>query len=68
MSNVGFRAVLTLKNLRELRFACTSTAVGIEGAKFGEVSTLSVTQDWLEQTEVAAEAAVAEAAGLQPDQ
>lgn len=49
MSNVGFRAVLTLKNLRELRFACTSTAVGIEGAKFGEVSTLSVTQDWLEQ-------------------
>jgi internalin A len=49
MSNMGFRAVLTLKNLRELRFACTSTAVGIEGAKFGEVSTLSVTQDWLEQ-------------------
>jgi hypothetical protein len=49
MSRVGFNAVLALKNLRELRFACTSTAVGIEGAKFGEVSTLSVTQEWLEQ-------------------
>ncbi len=49
MSNLGLRAVLTLKNLRELRFACTSTAVGIEGSKFGEVSTLSVTEEWLEQ-------------------
>lgn len=49
MSDVGLQPVLTLKNLRELRFACTSTAVGIEGAKFGEVSTLSVTQKWLEQ-------------------
>ena len=49
MSNVGLGAVLTLKNLHELRFACTSTAVGIEGSKFGEVSTLSVTPEWLEQ-------------------
>jgi hypothetical protein len=49
MTNLGLSAVLTLKNLRELRFACTSTAVGIEGAKFGEVSTLSVTKAWLEQ-------------------
>ncbi|HUO33342.1 MAG TPA: hypothetical protein VMU80_29280, partial [Bryobacteraceae bacterium] len=49
MSNTGLAAVLTLKNLRELRFACVSTSVGIEGAKLGEVSTLSVTQEWLEQ-------------------
>jgi internalin A len=49
MTNLGLSAVLTLKNLRELRFACTSTTVGIEGAKFGEVSTLSVTGEWLEQ-------------------
>jgi Leucine-rich repeat (LRR) protein len=49
MSNTGLQAVLTLKNLRELRFSCVSTAVGIEGAKYGEVSTLSVTQGWLEQ-------------------
>lgn len=49
MSNTGLQAVLTLKNLRELRFSCVSTAVGIEGAKYGEVSTLSVTQKWLEQ-------------------
>jgi internalin A len=49
MSEVGLQAVLTLKNLHELRFGCTSTAVGIEGAKFGEISTLSVTQKWLEQ-------------------
>src|SRR5450631_2739790 len=49
MSNPGLQAVLTLKNLRELRFSCLSTAVGVEGAKLGEVSTLSVTQKWLEQ-------------------
>jgi hypothetical protein len=49
MSNVGLQAVITLKNLRELRFSCTSTSVGIEGNKLGEVSTLSVTQKWLEQ-------------------
>lgn len=49
MSNVGLQALLTLKNLRDLRFACTSTTVGIEGAKLGEVSTLSITGKWLEQ-------------------
>jgi internalin A len=49
MSNTGLQAVLTLRNLRELRFSCVSTSVGIEGAKLGEVSTLSVTQQWLEQ-------------------
>ena len=49
MSNVGLQAVLSLKNLRELRFSCVSTAVGVEGTKLGEVSTLSVTEKWLEQ-------------------
>jgi len=49
MSNVGLQAVLTLKNLRELRFSCVSTAVGVEGTKLGEVSTLSVTEKSLEQ-------------------
>src|ERR1700758_87762 len=49
MSKTGLQAVLTLKKLRELRFSCVSTSVGIEGAKMGEVSTLSVTQKWLEQ-------------------
>ncbi|MGA7410504.1 MAG: hypothetical protein WBW33_08460 [Bryobacteraceae bacterium] len=49
MSDVGLQAVLTLKNLHELRLACTSTTVGIEGAKLGEVSTLSVTEKWLDQ-------------------
>jgi internalin A len=51
MSDVGLQAVLSLKNLQELRFGCTSTTVGIEGAKLGEVSTLSVTGKWLEQME-----------------
>ena len=49
MSDTGLQALLTLKNLRELRFACVSTSVGIEGTNLGEVSTLSVTQTWLEQ-------------------
>ena len=49
MSDTGLEAVLTLKELRELRFGCTSIGVGIEGAKFGEVSLLSVTPKWLER-------------------
>ncbi len=51
MSNTGLDAVLTLKNLRELRFMCTSIGVGIEGAKFGEVSMLAVTPEWLGKIE-----------------
>jgi hypothetical protein len=49
MSDAGLDAVLALKDLRELRFMCTSIGVGIEGTKFGEVSMLSVTPKWLEQ-------------------
>jgi Leucine-rich repeat (LRR) protein len=49
ISNTGLQAILTLKNLRELRFSCTSTSVGIEGKKLGEISTLSITGKWLEQ-------------------
>jgi Leucine-rich repeat (LRR) protein len=49
MSEVGLDAVLSLKDLRELRFGCTSIGVGIEGAKFAEVSAMSVTPAWLEK-------------------
>jgi hypothetical protein len=49
MSDVGLDAILTLKDLRELRFGCTSIGVGIEGAKFTDVSAMSVTDRWLEK-------------------
>jgi internalin A len=49
MSEQGLGAVLTLRNLKELRFGCTSIGVGIEGTKLAEVSVLSVTPKWLEQ-------------------
>ncbi|MDQ6707410.1 MAG: hypothetical protein M3Z85_15710 [Acidobacteriota bacterium] len=49
MSDSGLEAVLSLKELRELRFGCSSIGVGIEGAKFAEVSLLSVTPKWLER-------------------
>lgn len=49
MSDPGLEAVLSLKNLRELRFACNPIGVGIEGAKFGEISLLTVTPKWLER-------------------
>ena len=49
MSEVGLEAVLTLKDLRDLRFGCTAIGVGIEGAKFAEVSAMSVTPAWLER-------------------
>jgi internalin A len=49
MSDVGLDAILSLKALRELRFACTSIGVGLEGARFAEVSYVSVTTGWLEK-------------------
>jgi len=49
MSEQGLGAVLTLKNLKELRFGCVSIGVGIEGQKLAEVSVLSVTSKWLEE-------------------
>ena len=49
MSETGLAAVLTLKNLRELRFACVQIGVGIEGTRLGEISLLTVTPKWLEQ-------------------
>jgi len=48
MSDVGLQALLTLKNLRELRFGCTSYGVGVEGQRFATVSAMSVTPRWLE--------------------
>lgn len=49
MSDTGMDAVLTLKNLRELRFSCVMVGVGIEGTRLGEVSLLSVTPKWLDE-------------------
>ena len=49
MSDAGLDALLSLKALRELRLACTSVGVGIEGAKFADVSYVSVTTGWLEK-------------------
>jgi internalin A len=49
VSDVGLDAVLTLKELRELRFGCTSIGVGIEGAKFASVSATDVSLRWLEK-------------------
>jgi hypothetical protein len=49
VSDSGLDAILSLKELRELRFACTSIGVGIEGAKFAEVSATSVTNEWIEK-------------------
>ena len=65
MTDVGLEAVLTLNDLRELRLGCTSIGVGIEGAKFAEVSVSSVTPKWLERIKVAAKAGTIEASGLQ---
>jgi internalin A len=49
VSEVGLEPVLALKALRELRLSCASIGVGIEGAKFAEVSVPNVTQKWLER-------------------
>jgi hypothetical protein len=49
MSDAGLDAVLSLKNLRELRFGCTSVGVGVEGARFATVGAMVVTTRWLER-------------------
>lgn len=49
MSDKGLDALLTLKELRELRFGCTSLGVGVEGTRFATVSAMSVTARWLEK-------------------
>jgi len=49
MSDVGLEAILTLTQLKELRFGCTSIGVGIEGQRFATVSMMSVNARWLEK-------------------
>jgi internalin A len=49
MSDRGLEALLTLKDLRELRLGCTSLGVGVEGTRFATVSAMSVTFRWLER-------------------
>lgn len=49
MSDKGLEALMTLKELRELRFGCTSLGVGIEGTRFATVSAMGVNSRWLEQ-------------------
>ena len=49
MSEVGLEAVLTLKELRELKLACSSVGVGVEGTRFATVSTMNVSAQWLER-------------------
>jgi internalin A len=49
ISEKGLDAVLTLKELRELRFGCTSLPVGIEGSRFAMVSATDVSDGWLEK-------------------
>jgi hypothetical protein len=52
MSTAGLDAVLSLHELRELRIGCYAMNVGIEGAKFGEVTATAVLPDWLERMRV----------------
>jgi hypothetical protein len=49
MSDKGLDAVLSLKEIRELRFGCTFLGVGVEGNRFATVSAMSVTTRWLER-------------------
>jgi Leucine-rich repeat (LRR) protein len=49
MSDTGVDALLSLKKLRDLRFACTSVGSGLEGAKFADVRYVSVTTEWIQK-------------------
>jgi hypothetical protein len=47
MTDLGFEAVLTLKELRELRLGCSTMGVGVEGTRFATISTMNVSATWL---------------------
>jgi hypothetical protein len=49
MSQTGLDAILSLKELRELHFGCTSLGVGVEGSRFATVSAINVTTLWLQK-------------------
>ena len=49
MSDNGLDAILSLKELRELRFGCTGIGVGVEGTRFATVSAMNVNIRWLEK-------------------
>jgi Leucine-rich repeat (LRR) protein len=49
ISERGLEALLTLTELRELRFGCTFIGVGVEGERFATVSATNVTYNWLER-------------------
>ena len=49
MSDRGLDAILSLKELRELRVGCAFLGVGVEGSRFATVSSISVTTLWLER-------------------
>ena len=49
MSDVGLEAIVTLTQLRELRFGCNSIGVGSEGTRFATVSAMNVTPGRLQK-------------------
>src|SRR5688572_24851062 len=49
MSQVGLDAILTLKQLRELRLGCTGVGVGAEAVRVATVSNMSISRSWIEK-------------------
>lgn len=49
MTDLGLEAILTLKELRELRLGCSSVGVGVEQMRFATVSNMNVSVRWLER-------------------
>ena len=49
MSEKGLDAILTLKELRELRLGCTGIGVGAEGTRLATVSNMSISTRWIEK-------------------
>lgn len=49
MTEAGLEALLTLKELRELRLGCYGVGVGVEGVRFATVSNINLSVRWLEK-------------------
>ena len=49
MTEIGLDAILTLKELRELRLGCTGVGIGTEGVRLATATNMKISSRWIEK-------------------
>jgi hypothetical protein len=49
MTEIGLDAILTLKELRELRLGCTGVGIGAEGTRLATAPNMNISSRWIEK-------------------